>query len=324
MRKTALICAVIVLVLFTGCSSQGLLRQREQPQSEYGSTQLIGPNEEGLGAGQVRASVYYRYMDEALLAPVVRSFQLGVEKSLAYQLIEATILGPEELSTNYNALFLPQTSIVEVVEQSGYLSVTLSSDFLYAKQQDLLGRQQRADQQTLYLRTYSIVNAIAGLGQYPRVRIRVERENGSVSALYESDIKPSEADAAVPLEALGADTSMVLTPEKVLSIAIEALTSAEDWERLDRYLAKKDWDGATRPLRDELQSAFLNRLAVVQYEVEAVPLQNDGANCTLLINISYLAQSGQIISYEKVPIRLYKEDVWKVAYASLSAAFMSS
>ena len=160
-NKRASFALFAVLMLFlTGCSGQyygGIAERTDGLEDAY--TEDILPESQNTSYGsKVSATLYFRYLSEDLLAGVEQEFTVTAENTIEELVVQALIDGPQDTQYQFNALISPDTELVSVKEQSGYLSVTLSEKFLEKMSQSIESEEMRRR-----LAVQSIVNSITSI-----------------------------------------------------------------------------------------------------------------------------------------------------------------
>ena len=145
-NKRAFFALFAVLMLFlTGCSGQyygGIAERTDGLEDAY--TEDILPESQNTSYGsKVSATLYFRYLSEDLLAGVEQEFTVTAENTIEELVVQALIDGPQDTQYQFNALISPDTELVSVKEQSGYLSVTLSEKFLEKMSQSIESEEMR-------------------------------------------------------------------------------------------------------------------------------------------------------------------------------------
>lgn len=312
LRGAALCLAALLILPLGGCAGvdyYGVTARRDDPSLD-GYTSAILPEGEGTTVGLIPATVYYPYMDTGLLAPVSYSFSLTAENTLEQLVVKRLIQGPDD-GTAFTPLINPQTSIVQIKEQQGYLSITLSKEFL----EEYEGWEQTA--QSRRLAVLSIVDSITELGIHSRVLLLVDKKgDGTGERLTAAEAGLS---TGTTLEPMARDTSCMLTIQGVARLALQAFVE-KDAAQLQAYLAAADLDGTLAPDTDALTQALSDGVTLVSFEVLGdVSASTDGRQATVTVNYAYTDKTGHPVQMNAVPLRLIREDIWKVSFTSLNA-----
>lgn len=255
-------------------------------------------------------------MAEDLLAAGGAEFTVTAEKTLEEMAIQALIDGPKDTQYEYNALISSETEIVSVKEQSGYLSVTLSSEFLDEMVQDIDGEATRRR-----LAVQAIVNTVTGIGNYSRVLILVDETAPATAERLTYAEAGWEEYGDRTIEPMARDTSVILTPENALEIVLRSLVE-KDYDHMEYFLADRDYDGTAWPhargAHGHPVGKGLHRELHAGRPRDRVPGRQ---RAVALVDIAYVGSNGQMTELTGLPIRLIREDVWKVSFQSLDTMF---
>ncbi len=313
LRFASLLIAALLLVL-SGCTAGFYgVEEREAGDEGYGSVRAVLPSGEGTASGRIPATVYFRYLDQELLAPVDYEFSLSALSTVEEMIVQRLIDGPEDPGLGFGRLFNPDTRIVQIKEQNGYLSVTLSQEFL-ADYEDM-----GLDASARRLAILSLVDSITELGQYSRVLVLVDRQgNGTGSRLTGNEAGFTELGVRA-LEPLSRDASVLLTAQKVVQTALQAMVD-RDFSTVESCLARSDFDGSALPDSRTVQDGLAACSSLISFSLrDGITVSADGQRATATLDYSYVDPTGLPTERLSVPLRLVRENVWKVSYASLLA-----
>lgn len=318
-NKRASFALFAVLMLFlTGCSGQyygGIAERTDGLEDAY--TEDILPESQNTSYGsKVSATLYFRYLSEDLLAGVEQEFTVTAENTIEELVVQALIGGPQDTQYQFNALISPDTELVSVKEQSGYLSVTLSEKFLEKMSQSIESEEMRRR-----LAVQSIVNSITSIGNYSRVLILIDESgNGNGERLTYAEAGWEDKGERT-IEPLSLDDSVILTPERVMEIVMRSVVE-KDYERLGYYLAERDYDGQNCPSRSEYTELLSTKPSIVSFEMaNPVITSGNGKHAAALLNLTYIDSGGHTVELNDLPVRMVYQDVWKVSFSSLNAMF---
>ena len=320
MKNRAIALAMcIVMLLLSGCSTNryyGDIKERSDGLADA-YTQDISPRSQGNAYGdEVSATLYFRYLSEELLAGVEREFHVTAESMLEEMVVQALIDGPQDASYQYNALINPDTELIAVKEQSGYLSVTLSGEFVEKMDEDII-----ADALRRRLAVLSIVNSVTSIGNYSRVLILIDDDNNGIGERMTYAEAGWEDMGEITMEPMALDAAVILTPENVIDIVMTSLVE-KDYGRIEYYLAGQDYDGTARPGYAEVTAVLKEKSSVVGYERSSPAIiSGDGKRAVVTLTITYIDQAGKTAEVTDIPVRLLHEGVWKISFASLQDMF---
>lgn len=313
-----MLCAALLLPLLTGCAPQyygGIEERTDGLEGAY--TQDILPRSQDNAYGdKVTATLYYRYLSENMLAGVEQEFHVTAENTLEEMVVQALIDGPQDSSYQYNALVNPNTELIAVKEQSGYLSVTLSGEFAERMDEDI-----NADAERRRLSVQSIVNSLISIGNYSRVLILVDDDGNGIGERMTYAEAGWEDKGERTMEPMELDASVILTPENVLKIVMTALVE-KDYERMEYFLAVQEYDGEMRPGYAEMSAALAEKASVVGFELSGpAVVSGDGKRAVALISVTYINKAGKTAELTGLPIRMLHEGIWKVSFRALQDLF---
>lgn len=322
-RKIRIFCLIAALftalTMLGGCSSQqyygGIVERSDGLDDAY--TQDILPQSRNDAFGnEVSATLYFRYLSEDLLAGVEHTFTVTAEKPLEELVIQALIDGPQDSQYQYNALINPDTRLISVKEQSGYLSITLSSEFVDRMDQDIESEATRRR-----LSVQSIVNSVTAIGNYSRVLILIDENNtGNGERLTYAEAGWEEMGDRT-IEPMERDASVILSPENVIDIVMSSLVE-KDYDRLEYYLAAYDYDGQPRPTSTEVTDVLNGKASIVGFSLDGpVEVFDTGNQAVAMVSITYIDAGGHTTELTALPIRMLREDVWKVSFPALVSMF---
>lgn len=313
-------CLMAAVLLLSGCSAKeryygGVSERTDSDMSAY-TADILPQSQENAYGDRITATLYYRYLSENMLAGIEQEFDVTAEKTLEEMVVQALIDGPQDSSYQFNALINPETRLVSVKEQSGYLSVTLSKEFLERTDENII-----ADAQRRRLAVQSIVNSVASVGNFSRVLLLVDENNtGNGQRISYAEAGWEEMEETI-IEPLELDASVLLTPENVVDIVMNALVE-KDYGKLEYYLASSDYDGTVRPGYAEFTEVLDSKATIVGFErTDPAMVAGDGSRAVAVISIKYIDAGGKTAELTALPIRLMHEGVWKVSFQSLQTMF---
>ena len=199
------LCALFLCLILSGCQSGFFGVSERQDTPPEGFSDAILPSGEGFSEGYMQATIYFGYIGEDLLMPLSWDFTLTADTTIEQTILEALIEGPAQYGLSTTALINPNTRVISVKQQHGYLAVTLSNEFLEPIDNRALTESERR------MAVYSIVNSLTELGTHSRVLLLVDKQqNGTGARLTAEEAGLSGQGALEPLQR---DLSMILTDE---------------------------------------------------------------------------------------------------------------
>ena len=310
-RKIIALIMICALAL-AGCSAQ-------QPQASANMPD-INPKAEAANKDTLDVALYFGYRGESLLAAETRTIDVPVSATLEEAVVKALIAGPSAGQNELSGLFWEGVTLaVDSISSNGnVLFVTLSDEFVSTQpKQDELVLESGSVANQKMLAIESIVNTIAEMGNYSLVQIQVERGTDMSERITQAEAGMNETSTS-PLEPLGRDERLLLTPRNTMEQALDAF-SKKDWTRLYNFTAYTSPDGTQKPDGD----AFSKTLdepgnALESYSVVSFNVSNDGQTAVVWLNCTIKTREGDTLPNDNFPMVLVRESyIWKVSYISI-------
>ncbi len=324
---TCLLLALAMTVLLQRQVVQSIARwaQTAWPQGEEaGETAHIPPFSDQLGAGEAHdkldVTLYYRCEDAALLSARQAQLDLRREETIATSIVKALIDGPGAAS-GLDGLFPRGTSIISVNGEGATAFVTLSRDFLGrpdgapADWEDLAEWQEEAALRRM-LAVQSLVLSLTEDGRFQRVQLYVADHDDDVPeriplCYFSLDV----TDPGVMLAACSRDESYLLTPRRVLLMALDC------WQRRDYDALHAMLTDGREPLPErEAFAAKMRELDVTLLTCEATDgsVSYDGQRATLVLNARISTPQGGETEIRREAVPLHREaGNWMMTYDTL-------
>lgn len=331
--KRALFCALaIAIALLAACDSEIItgLGERTLPPDAQSTPAAVPPGGGDVAIGTMPVTLYYRYNDEAYLAPYVVELELPGDKAPEQALIERLLQGPDGADGNFSMLIDPNTQVVSIQERTDHLEITLSQEYLeYLTIR--LGRYDADSEEyeeevrlRKHLALYSIVNTVTEMGRYSRVMLMIDRGSGVVDKLKRSEAG-IDALGSRAIDPIGRDTSCILTVDRCAALVLEALRDKQ-WSRLGGLVATSDVDGTVAPYSDELADILQARPSLIEFTIaqEETFMPRAGGEepeqAVLSVNLKFRDALGNLIERGNIPLRfLRRSGIWQITYTSLDA-----
>jgi len=190
---------------------------------------------------QDRVTLYFRYLDEPLLAQESRALSLSPDQSLEKALVAALIGGPDVQSPELTGLFPAGVKVLSTLRQGRTLFVTLSRHIMNAPadepenwQDDPLWRIEAPLRRKLCMQ--SIVATITENCDVDSVIVLVEQQAVTDSLRLREHYYLTTEDKALLAQPLVRDDSLLLSPVTAMQTILTCWQS-RDWIRLGRYLS---------------------------------------------------------------------------------------
>jgi len=317
-RHVRLLAALLLSCLLAGCAFGDPLAER---MPALGTPQPVDPAPEPAGEGWFIVDMYYRYLDEPMLAAEPRAC---ADDQLA-TIISAWMEGPQE-SQGLTPLLPSGVRLISAELRGSLAIITLSGEF-YSVMPYVPGAW-RSDASWVErvnvqhrLRVQALVNTVIESGLCSSVQLMIHN-----AATGQPD-RPLLATLSIlsdtddPNETLGEqyrNTQNVLTPARTLSLILDA-GGKRNAAALYPYLALRDSRGEKRPPQEEIATllqAVDTLTAIVDPSTTVTSAQNTAA--TVSCSLSFVTRSGERIDDTFIPVRLIKEEgIWKIELPTL-------
>ncbi|MEI6101898.1 MAG: GerMN domain-containing protein, partial [Eubacteriales bacterium] len=242
---------ICVLVMASACGSQGTETSTSaQPQ--------INPLSDAANRNTMMVNLYYGYKTEQLLAGEERQINVPVNERIETTVVTNLIQGASTSKSDFSSVINPDTKIVNVTDNNGFLFVTLSKEFLLAP----AGRQNENMNENIrrYLAAYSIVDTLIEEGGYTRVQILIDRnDTGAGTAITNMETGLTGND---PTEPLARDGGIILNSRNTMREIMSSI-QMKDWSRLYGFISYKDTQGIAKPTLDQFKNAVTSKNIVL-------------------------------------------------------------
>ena len=316
MRK--LLPLLLCCLLLAGCTRDPL----EPMVTATNEASLPAPAVAGLPMRESRATLWFRYGEEPLLAAETREISTARTESYAFSLMSALLNGPSAASTELEGLFPSGTRVISVHQSGRLMFVTLSRHIMNGFPDEPGSWRDQADWAIEVplrreLAMQSIAATLTENCDVDQVIILVEQTDAATDSLrlrqgyYTLDGSTSLAD---PLQR---DEHLLLSPARTAEVILQCWQES-DWTRLYRYIAHHD--PATGDPRPE-ESAFVQQMKVLPHllraEAQGGNVSEDGRSAVFTVNGAWLA-NGTEAPFSGMVLRLIREDgVWRVGLSQL-------
>lgn len=318
MKKSLLLLALATaLLLLNGCASQTAdpLLKNEATDAP-GLAMNLPPASVGTDdAGIEEITLYYRYLDEPMLAGEARTLTVPKDESVEFAIVQALTESPSAGHTDLRRPLPAGTQVESVVSRGNTLFVTFNSVFL----DDGIPDHWSDDPQwktegplRRWLIAQSIVASVTEYHPYTGVQILVHRIDADQNSLRLDNAYFLTGETGLS-EPIARDESVLLTAGNTAEMILLAWQQRDD-ERLYRYVM----DDGKPPLAsfsDNLQ----NRAALKDFTVSggSVSVGGTGAVVTVSLKIPGLNGEVSVIIY---PLPLIRDNgIWKITYSALQA-----
>jgi hypothetical protein len=236
-------------------------------------------------------------------------------------LISNLIQGASTYKADFSSVINPDTKIVNITDNDGYLFVTLSKEFLLPP--DDTATQDIDENIRRYLAAYSVVDTLIEKTGYYRVQILIDRDDsGAGTPITNGEIGLPGND---PTEPLGWEGSIILNSRNTMR---EIMTSIQrkDWNRLYSFISYKDTQGDARPTLDDFKNEVSGeRIVLSNSEVIDHISSTDLYTDYVLANFTIKLGDNEPRTMTYMPIYLVREnDLWKIPYDIFKSCFFDT
>ena len=323
-QKLRLLLVTVVLILpllLSGCYGQlNPLVKNEATDVPDLNEELHAAAADDTNTDQIKATLYFRYLDEPMLAGESRVLTVRRDQRPEQAIIEALIAGPSAGNADLRWLLPDDAEVVGISSRDQVLFVTFNEAFLDDEIPDDWEADSDWQEEAPLLRKLIIQSIVASITEnypYTGVQFLVHRENQVQTSLRLDN--EYFLDGSVGLsEPVSRNESLLLTPQSTVKTLLNAW-SQKDFQCLYKYLAQSG-----KPS----YSAFVQALdAAPSAEVLVISggsVYPDGQTAVVTAYLRLIDQDteNQLLSY---PMQLIREnDVWKMEYETLAALMLGT
>ena len=301
----------------TGCATTTVnpLTQNEATAVPGLGMNLHAASASDSNVDHVEATLYFRYLDEPMLAPESRTLAVKQDQSIELAIVQALIDGPSAGHSDLRRL-LPTNAVVESTASRGdILFVTFDEGFLYDDipadwQDDSTWREQAPIQRQLAAQ--SIAASITENYPYTGVQILIHKKN-EVQTNLRLENAYFLTGAGGLSEPVARDETLLLTAGNTAGVILTAWQQ-HDFETLYHYITDAD-----KPTLATVVDQFSQIAALGDFTVSAGSVNADGQLATVTV-LLHTIRSGVTAETLRYPLHLMRENgVWKVTYTRLTA-----
>ena len=241
MKKLLLL---LMALLLTGCAANPLAGSVTSLASDASAPQPGAPDSL---ATECAVTLWFRYLDEPMLAPETRLLTLSPDQPMEYTLVTALLSGPDVQSTELTGLFPAGTRVLSTLRQGRTLFVTLSKEIMNGypdEPANWQGDPYWAAEMLLRRRLcmQSLAATVTENCDVDTVQVLIEQQGETTDSLrlrqrYYLDTE----DEKLLADPLARDDALLLSPGTAMD-TILTLWQRQDWSRLRRYVAAEDTD----------------------------------------------------------------------------------
>ena len=308
--KRLIILLLLCAVVLTGCASVG--RSPFVETTPIPLTDTVFPEAEelpGTAAPQSESAVlYFRYLDEPLLAGEARVIRQLPSQSFELALLGELISGPGTHAVDLKSLFPVGTHVLSTVKSGRTLFVTLSQEIMNPYADEPVDWQEKDEwRREVPLRRQlcmqSIVATVTENCDVDQVQILVQQTGVTGSLRLKQNYFMDDSEDDVLVGPMTRDPGMLLSAETVLQVAL-GCWQRQDWARLYLYMASRDrLLGTERPIYRDFVSIMETLPRVTAFTPNGITLAADGMTRTLKDRMLHMCR---------------ENGLWKVSLAQLT------
>jgi len=313
---------LLVMLLFLALLLGGCATETENPLAKNKATAVPGLSMELHAASasdanvdQVSAMLYFRYLDEPMLAAESRELNVRRDESVEFAIVEALVEGPSAGHIDLRRLIPADAKVESVVSRDKILYVTFNEGFLNDDVPDDWATRDNWREEAPILRqliTQSLAASITETYPYSGIQILVHRQNEVQTSLRLDNAYFLNGTTGLS-EPISRDETLLLTPQHTAEIILTSWQQ-NDFERLYRFIAETD-----KPSFAILSESLLTKPSLQEFNVSGGSIAGDGHNATLTVSLKTYRNntSNEIHSY---PMLLNRENgIWKISITRLTA-----
>ncbi|HPF87986.1 MAG TPA: GerMN domain-containing protein [Candidatus Limiplasma sp.] len=320
-RYLLLALVTVAMLLLGGCTGQlNPLVKNEATEAPGLEQEVYTASADDSNVTQIKATLYFRYLDEPMLAAESRVITVRRDQQPEQAILEALIDGPSAGNADLRRIIPAGTELNSISSRNGVLFVTFNEAFLEDEVPDDWETDEDWQTEAPLLRkliTQSIAASITESYAYTGVQLLVYREDDVQASLRLSN--EYFLDGSVGLsEPIVRDEALLLTPQTTVKTVMDAWYQ-KDYQCLYNYVAQSG-----RPTYSAFVDALSSAPAPEVFTVSGGSVYLDGqtAVVTVYLRLLYQASDDELLSY---PLQLIREnDVWKISYTRLTALMLGT
>lgn len=319
-KRLAAVMLFALLCLMCGCARVSNPLMRAETTALPGlPMELHAATASDSGAYEVSVALYYRFLDEPMLAAEYRTLEVRRDESAELATINALLAGPSASGVELTRLIPEGVRVEDVASENGILFVTLNDALLSdgVPEDWLTIPEWREEAPTLRrLTIQSLVATITESFPHSSVQIMVRQSGGAKQSLR-LDNSYFLGELTGPGEPQLRDEACLLTPHNTASAILTAY-KARDFGSLYKYTAVRGAD-ALKPGYDDFAALLSDYPALTEFAVSPGNMSLSGVNALITVDMTFLT-GGERAKVHAYPLPLIRENgIWKISCESLLA-----
>lgn len=310
---------MLMCLLLTGCARDPLSDVAE----DTSPTDIPAPVTAEQPKNQDRATLWFRFGEEPLLAAESRVITHSRTESHAMALLRALLAGPGTGATELRSLFPQGTQVISATQAGNIMFVTLSRHIMNSyPDEPAAWRDQAVWAMEVPLRRRLAMQSIAATitenCDVDTVVILVEQTGRATDSLrLRQSYYTLDGDMSLA-EPLTRDEDLLLTPHRTAEIILQCWQE-RDFTRLYRYIAHADpATGADRPTEADCLALLTELPHLLHARAEGGSISADGSTALFTLRGAWL-ENGQETPFEGLVFRLTREKgLWRIGLTQLT------
>ncbi len=317
MKRIALAAALLLLLSLAGCAPQAAdpLLRNEATAAPGLTTDPAVASAGQSGYDRVEATLYFRYLDEPMLAAETRALAVPRDQSVEFAVVQALAEGPSAGHSELKRILPAGTQVESVIAQDDILFVTFTGSFLNDGVPDNWQADANWATEAPVLRkliVQSVAASVTEVSPYAGVQILVDQEWQLRNSLR-LDNSYFLTGATGLSDPVARDETLLLTPQNTAKILLTAWQQ-RDYERLYRYVAEEE-----RPLLSTFTVVLSGAGNLTAFDAGGGSVAADGVTAVVTATLGITGENGTT-GETVAPIPLLRENgIWKITYARLLA-----
>lgn len=317
MKRITLISLLLCLfILLCSCMTANPIEKMETTAAPGLSMELYPASASSTNADVMTATLYFRYLDEPMLASETRVFNVDRDKSFDLMLIQELLTGPTAGHVELGKLFSDSVRVISATAKSGILYVTFNDALI---SNDDLPTNRETDwvndaSMTRRLALQSVVASVTENTPYTGVQFFVSQSEDSTAStrLGNDYFLTGQGGVSDPITR---DESLLLTPHNTADLILLAWHE-RDYQTLYTYTATQ-MQGESRPTYDVFVKTIDACAALSTYSLSSGSVSQHGNRAVLSIHMTTM-RDDIATTTQAYPLQLRLENgIWKISYSAL-------
>lgn len=285
---------------------------------------LPAPQEENLRVTETASTLWFRFRDEAYLAPASRVVTASPTVSYEHALLDALLAGPGSAASELQGLFPPGTRVLSTHREGRRLFVTLSKEIMHrfadetdAWQSDPVRLGEIRVRRALAME--AIVATVTENCEIDSVVILVEQTATALDSLRlrQGYYRLGTGDDMALADELTRDDAWLLTPARTAEIILQCWQD-RDFARLYRYTARTEAVSA-HPLEEAaFQEEMTDMPHLLTAELSHASVNAAGDRAVFALDVTLL-EHGQPVERNGAVLQLIRQGgVWRIPAEQLT------